>query len=62
MNGVGGAEVAGDWDLCASQLQEQSLLSLLVKESEEGAEVGVGLIHIVFSAMMGLFMVLRKSV
>ena len=48
-------------DLCASQLHEKSLLSLLVKESEEGAEVGVCLEH-VFSATMGLFMVLRKSV
>lgn len=56
---MGGTELAGD--LCASQLHEQSLPSLLVKESEEGAEVGVGLEH-VFSATMGLFMVLRKSV
>lgn len=48
-------------DLCASQLHEQSLPSLLVKDSDEGADVGVGLEHLI-SVTMGLFMVLRKSV
>lgn len=56
---MGGTELAGD--LCASQLHEQSLPSLLVKESDEGAEVGVGLEHLT-SVTTGLFIVLRKSV